>query len=894
VKRITRRRVLAAAVVAVASGKTEAVRAGPPPPGGTLPNSPLPYLGFEGESAIAGPNFTGQGIGAQHAVVSGTVTIRAGWTPNKPLGPSVTMQWLIDGSPLSGYITDGYPFEFSYSWVTTGTADGTHVITLRFIDSEGTVYGAMRSMGLSAIVQNSGAINGVQTVAVTVPPNHHPCSGAADFVTYNGVPNSPNATHDLPTATTGFIPSLNGNVSGRNPANWRADDPAEPRHEEYQVNPYFATTPRGGVFASSVNPQHGPFVDLEVYAHQERRSGFDGGRCNASLDPYINYVPAPDGLHWYGVELGGRVVRVDFNGTVTTVYGRKRDRTKLPYDYQDLSLTEVEYESRGIFVGTKSGFIESGGINDLCFDPRNPNILYLSNMLWNYIVRVDLSQNPPAGMLYAGTAGLPGNEGTPGQAGFVDGNALAQALFNGPSSIIMSDGTGNAGPIGTMYVADFNNHAIRKISADGTTVTTLVGKHPVPDDASLSANPGIYSPSGTVTGFGSIYMSYPLVIRFTSAGNIIVGRTGFMRVSELNIPAQTDRLIGYYAARGPGAGGGAAWAWLDCDKAATCGPRDDIIMVVSVGGYSPNVGDAASDSWRFSLDGSYSTHFVATGVISELPTGAPPIGMFSAGLGHYPWAIAMSRTQARMISSGFANNGAAMMRPQTVNDPVIDPSQEIGWTRITYHWGRYIWRTGTVAGRGGSLFPWGSRPSFWALRGPVGCGHLGLWGSPPRNTFEDLNATYRSDTDLANYIRSGMGGSVPRPEITGNDMRDLIYFIRRSTHAGSWPTPVKPGADHPDKNPPAITGVSAVRVSSTAIKVAWTTDKSTIGFVACGAPSQQSYNPPYNLFSDIESGFSTSHNMTVTGLSTATPTHFSVVAKDVAGNCVHSSDSTVA
>ena len=75
--------------------------------------------------------------------------------------------------------------------------------------------------------------------------------------------------------------------------------------------------------------------------------------------------------------------------------------------------------------------------------------------------------------------------------------------------------------------------------------------------------------------------------------------------------------------------------------------------------------------------------------------------------------------------------------------------------------------------------------------------------------------------------------------------------------------------------------------------MSWTTDKSTIGFAACGAPSQVGFNPPYNVFSDIESGFGTSHTMTVTGLSTATPTHFSVVAKDSAGNCVHSPDATV-
>jgi len=103
-----------------------------------------------------------------------------------------------------------------------------------------------------------------------------------------------------------------------------------------------------------------------------------------------------------------------------------------------------------------------------------------------------------------------------------------------------------------------------------------------------------------------------------------------------------------------------------------------------------------------------------------------------------------------------------------------------------YFWGEYIWPTGTASGRGNSQFPSNSCPSFWCLRGPARNAHLALW--PGKNTFEELNSTYPRDTDLANYIRSGIGSSVQRPEITGNDMRDLTYFIRRSTQAGSWPT----------------------------------------------------------------------------------------------------------
>ncbi len=57
--------------------------------------------------------------------------------------------------------------------------------------------------------------------------------------------------------------------------------------------------------------------------------------------------------------------------------------------------------------------------------------------------------------------------GRTGVAGYADGAATSQALFNGPSSVAV-DGSGN------VYVADFNNCVIRKISSG--TVTTIAGQ----------------------------------------------------------------------------------------------------------------------------------------------------------------------------------------------------------------------------------------------------------------------------------------------------------------------------------------------------------------------------------------------------------------------------------
>ena len=40
------------------------------------------------------------------------------------------------------------------------------------------------------------------------------------------------------------------------------------------------------------------------------------------------------------------------------------------------------------------------------------------------------------------------------------------------------------------------------------------------------------------------------------------------------------------------------------------------------------------------------------------------------------------------------------------------------------------------------------------------------------------------DAKLAAYIQAGMGGTVPRPEIVGGPLADLVYFIRQQSVYG--------------------------------------------------------------------------------------------------------------
>lgn len=87
-----------------------------------------------------------------------------------------------------------------------------------------------------------------------------------------------------------------------------------------------------------------------------------------------------------------------------------------------------------------------------------------------------------------------------GTAGFNDGAAFA-ALFNHPTGI-------GFGPDGSLYVADMGNNRIRKISADGTTVSTVAGT----GVAGFSDGPGnlakFRSPAGVaVDPAGVVYVT---------------------------------------------------------------------------------------------------------------------------------------------------------------------------------------------------------------------------------------------------------------------------------------------------------------------------------------------------------------------------------------------------
>lgn len=200
------------------------------------------------------------------------------------------------------------------------------------------------------------------------------------------------------------------------------------------------------------------------------------------------------------------------------------------------SLTAHSQNYVKLYAGTGTTGLVNGSIEQakfsspfgMCMD-KNRNI-YVADNGNNCIRKIT-----PEGIVstYAGTR----------TAGYMDGT-LAQARFRAPTGVC-ADMDGN------LYVSDFENHRIRKISADGQ-VTTIAG----------SGVAGFANGQGTAAQF-----NYPRGICRDAAGNLYVGDSWNHRIRKIT----PTGLVSTYA------GGG------------------DTIGVQSVGHYK----DAADTAARF-------------------------------------------------------------------------------------------------------------------------------------------------------------------------------------------------------------------------------------------------------------------------------------------------------
>ncbi|MEN8226061.1 MAG: T9SS type A sorting domain-containing protein [Bacteroidota bacterium] len=161
----------------------------------------------------------------------------------------------------------------------------------------------------------------------------------------------------------------------------------------------------------------------------------------------------------------------------------------------------------------------------ICIDPAGN--VYLADAGNNCIRKISIDGQVS---IYAGT----------GQSGYLDGPAL-EAKFKQPINICMDDS-------GNMYVSDFLNQRIRKISAD-MMVTTIAG----------NGNDGYLDGPAMDAMF-----NYPRGICLDDTGNIYIGDSWNHRIRKIS----TDGMVSTWAGGGSNIGVQSVGGYVDASDTA--------------------------------------------------------------------------------------------------------------------------------------------------------------------------------------------------------------------------------------------------------------------------------------------------------------------------------------
>lgn len=708
------------------------------------------------------------------------------------ISDSAEVMFMLNGVPISPRIKT----PFTYSWDTTGVPDGTHVLSVLLTDGDGDLS-QLRMEPMVVVVDNvAGPITGTQSVP-SIGSRHFGTitKFAPTWLTVDGYTRRHPATVPYLAPVAPAAHTLQNPNDGLDSNKWFLEPLTQTSVGLYEDLPALYRTKTGHLVIKNSPHQMG----AEAASSEPgilARTQIDGPRNANEVTAYSTYVPNPVGRGWVGVDIAGRVFRINPDGSVETIAGRKANRDVVPYLPEDRRVTEADRRALYIsMVGTFEGGVEFNVPHDLAYDPRNSNILYVADTENHRIAKIDLSQNPPRISTYAGV---------PKSSGNIDGPA-ASAKFHTPASIVVASD-------GTLYVADSENDSIRSISPDGSTVSTVI-------DNSTGLND-------------------PFTIREDSEGNLIAAEKAAGIISRISPSLKTRTVITNSC--------NAGWVWLDVDKKGNVGPKDDIFYVCGTGGSNTLFYRMAKDGSRQSQPGLVGPWVLRFGLVNQV----------FEPQGHYPWVIAIDDEEARMIMHGFGNSAPHSLRMRLPGDN----AQSDTWPK--YHDGNDIMTKGPFG------FPAGARPSIQALR------FHGITQLPVP-TFDEL--ALMSDAQLGAYIQGGFGGSVPLPELTGRDLAVAIHSLRLQS-VKSLATPPTYTYSSNDSTGPVISDVSVTLVSGDTAKVAWTTNEPTLGFVQFGSA------PTHHRWSDIESGYSTTHEVLLKYLPLNKDVHFAIRSKDQTGN----------
>jgi len=204
-----------------------------------------------------------------------------------------------------------------------------------------------------------------------------------------------------------------------------------------------------------------------------------------------------NGVSRMDVNSGGEIIVADFNNHAIRIVNTKNQVSTLAGD-------------------GSPGYVNGPAASARFNQPLGVAIDQMGNIyvadVGNHVIRKISTSNEVS--TYAGN----------GQAGFTDGSANA-ASFNGPSDVVV-DSDGN------LYVADINNHAIRKIDINGT-VSTIAG----------SGKPGFTDSKGTAASF-----NLPVGLGIDSQKNLYIADLANHAIRKVDVGGNTSTVAGTGAA----------------------------------------------------------------------------------------------------------------------------------------------------------------------------------------------------------------------------------------------------------------------------------------------------------------------------------------------------------
>lgn len=533
----------------------------------------------------------------------------------------VTLRYTLDGVPMSPDLSGPY----TWTW-TPGALAGVHTVSVELVGNP-PGYLAFPTVVFGSVVTGTQELPVCPafTLAGTNLADARHWSGRTVYA-WDGFPKDP-APYPFPVKTV--LPSqiANKDTVLQKIWNWTIEPLTGQTHDYAEAVPRLRQRPSGQVWATRWYQQAS--LSLESPAHLSdnvvddlRR---DGPRPVGTVSPFVTFVPDVDSAAWYGVELNGRVFRLDPDGTVTTIAGPRRR--------PDGVLETVGDWPDGPLKGP----------NDIRFDDQyqSPSFLYVADTENHRIVKIDRSGPVSIARTLAGLSGSPG---------YADG-PVASARFNRPYSLVVH------GP--HVYVSDYANGAIRKIDESTGQVTTVAGgpsKLPTRDQA--YQNPLAYAPPSVAVADAAV--SYPVALRFDSAWNLVWCESYTTAIRRLNWQASAIERI---TLRPAGQISYGDWIWLDVDKWGNVGPIDDVLFIRS------QTSDATLI--RIAKDGSRAAQMYGDG-----PLAFGPGRLSSDEAGHYAWAVAVHNVQARMVTSGAGSVGIHGWRARQSDDYPRDPYQE--------------------------------------------------------------------------------------------------------------------------------------------------------------------------------------------------------------------------